>query len=1375
MSEYIGNRIVPRHDGVWDKAKEYEPLTIVYEESTGDSYMSRKPVPAGTLLSQEEYWAMCSRFSEQMALYRQNTAEEVEQFRKDTAADVEQLRTDTASDVAALRKMTAQDVADITQKVDAANSAVAASKSEMDKTAETLKAQINANVKASTDKNANYAQELVDARVDDEGKTYPTAGDNIRAVGRVRSMQNIMKNWVIKNGYANQNGNLVASESWRVAHMVPVSGDAILVDGQFGYMSGRNDYNNVVCYDMDRKFLGGCFRAESGKVYDNYVITLLPNTRFISVTTNEKLFSKLSVYLYDNMLPLRLLSNYATGWQWMNGSVDIRFTGSKVTVTFPEGKSVYVCRRTNGTQYEQTKLGAENSTSIDFAAKGWWAIYYDGMEVSADETGEKIELPVIKAENTGGDWGGLFTRNRFVFAVLYDGNVVYAAPSNSGTVINGIDYGNPAKAAYNSMTWHKYRSAKMFLATGQFAIDTVNRTIQVTKRILAVVDNGAYYWISASEEPVPMLDSTEAEKHHMLILAYDSSIDQINLYNTAQFRALGVNGYYIAAWYENHFWYPHMGSSFSIVLDGTTYKAGELFDEERRDYYIEKKYEDRFQQLRTDLAGKDSRHMYLASGGITIDQNAGTIQVSTKCLGVPDTFHYEWITAGDPAEMAFNTPSSTFGMPMRILAYDAGTKTINLYDTSLFRKLGTNGFYIASWYQSKLYNPHIHPDVKFIVGGKEYKAGDLFADNAASFIPKRITDYVQKAITPAVEDDIVTPSHWDCMEGRQLSIFFDCLSRHDGKENLYVLARGTNAPSLTRNEYCMNYTPTKDSTDFALTVRRLDEDDCHTVSSKPVQVRVHHKLKDKLTKNICICGDSLVDNGSVATEVYRLLAEDNDCVIHQLGTRGPSGGKHEGRGSWTFARYLADTDWDKVQTMLFEKPRADMTKGPGKKKVKSIKGSPFGNLRCGAILENGPDAGKPCGEGFFRTTYTGVANGYSDERSLKATGEDTGEYLEKYTYSYPVWRCKRKVGERDGEPPKNGSPDQKAYCRSKKGCMSDEEKEAANKRCPSERYHECALEQSFMELLYSMKRDFEQHGDASMIVAMFDNAYEQAVRLANNNSISVQRMATVENQIKEMEERLQDAISHQVAALREAALEQNVELNEALSNGEVTIDDIDLDIRSGLTPGSIGVSFYGTETEEGSEAQIYTELVNDLQERLKTLQQERQTIEEEQGVLAIMKKNFEYFLACLKELPDTNAGGMPLRVNGLDVQGTLLRDVDGNAIEGRKRAITSGKLKLTPERIAEAPDMLHFEKGIYCAFVESGVLQGDVATYKTNFGVTLTSKGNRRTLDSFMGYKRSDMDGNVVYVDAPYKVYGFSIQYRRYLTTAAKREREEAV
>ena len=86
-----------------------------------------------------------------------------------------------------------------------------------------------------------------------------------------------------------------------------------------------------------------------------------------------------------------------------------------------------------------------------------------------------------------------------------------------------------------------------------------------------------------------------------------------------------------------------------------------------------------------------------------------------------------------------------------------------------------------------------------------------------------------------------------------------------------------------------------------------------------------------------------------------------------------------------------------------------------------------------------------------------------------------------------------------------------------------------------------------------------------------------------------------------------------------------------------------------------------------------------------------------------------------------------------------------------------------------------FEKEIYCAFIEKETVKGDVVEFKTTFGVTLTTVGNRRTLNSFRGFKRCNMDGTVEYVDAPYKVYGFSIQYRRYLTMAAKRERKDAV
>lgn len=50
MSKFIGRRIVPKHDGVWDINKEYEELSIVLDKASGESYISRKPVPVGTAI-----------------------------------------------------------------------------------------------------------------------------------------------------------------------------------------------------------------------------------------------------------------------------------------------------------------------------------------------------------------------------------------------------------------------------------------------------------------------------------------------------------------------------------------------------------------------------------------------------------------------------------------------------------------------------------------------------------------------------------------------------------------------------------------------------------------------------------------------------------------------------------------------------------------------------------------------------------------------------------------------------------------------------------------------------------------------------------------------------------------------------------------------------------------------------------------------------------------------------------------------------------------------------------------------------------------------------------------------------------------------------
>ena len=455
--------------------------------------------------------------------------------------------------------------------------------------------------------------------------------------------------------------------------------------------------------------------------------------------------------------------------------------------------------------------------------------------------------------------------------------------------------------------------------------------------------------------------------------------------------------------------------------------------------------------------------------------------------------------------------------------------------------------------------------------------------------------------------------------------------------------------------------------------------------------------------------------------------------------------------------------WDKVQAMMYNKANRKDIKTKVKK---TIVKRPFVNLSCGEIL---PD-GEECGAGLFRLTYTNVAAGYTDERSLKATGEDNGDYLEKYTFAFPVWRCKRKAGVREGKEPKTGTLDHKKYCRSKLGRMTDEERDAADERCPSELYHEVALEQSFMELLYQIKRDYEEKGEDSDISRMFKAAYDNLYQKVKNSAVSVQRMEVLDGQVKELEDRLNEIIGKQVTAMREAAMEQNEGLKEAIANGDLSIDDLELDIRNGLTASDLGTRMYSMEFEEGSVAETYNTLANEIRKRMEDLKKERSMLENEQGALGNMKKNFDFFIDCLRQLPEQNTAGMPLKVNGLDVRGTAYRDEEGNPTDTRKR-----DLKLTPELIAEAPDLLHFEKGIYTAFITGGKVKGDTVEYKTTFGVTLMTVGNRRTLSSFRGYKRCNADGSIEYVDAPYKVYEFRIQYRRYLTATAKRERGEAV
>lgn len=68
---YIGNRYVPIVAGEWDKNRSYENLSIV--TYLGTSYTSTKNVPAGTEISNTDFWAVTGNYNAQVEEYRKQT------------------------------------------------------------------------------------------------------------------------------------------------------------------------------------------------------------------------------------------------------------------------------------------------------------------------------------------------------------------------------------------------------------------------------------------------------------------------------------------------------------------------------------------------------------------------------------------------------------------------------------------------------------------------------------------------------------------------------------------------------------------------------------------------------------------------------------------------------------------------------------------------------------------------------------------------------------------------------------------------------------------------------------------------------------------------------------------------------------------------------------------------------------------------------------------------------------------------------------------------------------------------------------------------------------------------------------------------------
>lgn len=86
---YKGHRYVPLIMGVWDVTKEYEGLSVVQWE--GDSFTSKKKVPVGTPILNEEFWVVTGNYNAQIENYRRD----VRQVQKDVVKNTENISKNT--------------------------------------------------------------------------------------------------------------------------------------------------------------------------------------------------------------------------------------------------------------------------------------------------------------------------------------------------------------------------------------------------------------------------------------------------------------------------------------------------------------------------------------------------------------------------------------------------------------------------------------------------------------------------------------------------------------------------------------------------------------------------------------------------------------------------------------------------------------------------------------------------------------------------------------------------------------------------------------------------------------------------------------------------------------------------------------------------------------------------------------------------------------------------------------------------------------------------------------------------------------------------------------------------------------------------------
>lgn len=215
---------------------------------------------------------------------------------------------------------------------------------------------------------------------------------------------------------------------------------------------------------------------------------------------------------------------------------------------------------------------------------------------------------------------------------------------------------------------------------------------------------------------------------------------------------------------------------------------------------------------------------------------------------------------------------------------------------------------------TKDYNVYNYRDVLTIPEGANYIRFCSISESDAYYIlySDVVYDFNDYTTESSNKVDIVVPKYIDVPIGRQTDIFLDgIIAEPDDCKRYPLKINGSTGVNdiLQIGDNQLRYTPSEEK-ELTVYFTKYNDLRLSDINNQDTLIfrSVPKNVKSGGEVNICIAGDSLIDGTGAPCEAFRLLNEDADFTINQIGTRNATMSsiqyKHEGRGSWSWETYV---------------------------------------------------------------------------------------------------------------------------------------------------------------------------------------------------------------------------------------------------------------------------------------------------------------------------------------------------------------------------------------------------------------------------------------------------------------------------------------